>query len=316
MAIYERRSGRIAGFTLVELLVVIAIIAVLIGLLLPAVQKVREAAQRAQCQNNLKQISLACHSYHDVKGYFPLSWNDKFSISISDNVAYLNPLIVLLPFLEQPALYQLLYNQSMKDGKSMGEGVGDGGLNSLDASVVPVLVCPSDGLPSPAIVQIPGSSNTYCGKASYRANTTGLTDIVGGKDGVMPVHSVGKSGPYRILDILDGTSNTILFGEYYNGDDPNWSSWSTVLSPPFFGVPSCPYNAFSHSWLSASTSFNEFTGTVKGGCPLNYKFPQLPPIPSGISQVFDDVLIREHDFGSGHTGGALLGLVWRFLFAC
>src|SRR5919112_3691365 len=95
------------GFTLIELLVVIAIIAVLIGLLLPAVQAAREAARRAQCVNNLKQIGLALHNYHDVHGRFPLG-----SIQVTTpSGAYRQPFLsALLPFLEQRNLYDSCNN--------------------------------------------------------------------------------------------------------------------------------------------------------------------------------------------------------------
>src|ERR1700726_5286345 len=90
-----------SGFSLIEILVVIAIIAVLIGLLLPAVQKVREAAARIQCANNLKQLGLAAHAYHDAHRAFPLANTDY----VSQGPYYSSPFIPLLPYLEQQAIY-------------------------------------------------------------------------------------------------------------------------------------------------------------------------------------------------------------------
>src|SRR5438034_3780890 len=96
------------AFTLIELLVVIAIIAVLIGLLLPAVQKVREAAARSKCQNNLRQLALACHMYHNNEGYFPEGGNCPPKPGNCANNNQGSWLVTILPYIEQEALYKLL----------------------------------------------------------------------------------------------------------------------------------------------------------------------------------------------------------------
>src|SRR5438876_4174234 len=121
--------NRRRGFTLIELLVVMAIIAVLVGLLLPAVQKVREAANRAKCKNNLKQIALALHIYHDTNNFFPQN-SDRF----------VGWAVFLLPYVEQTALHQ----QIDPDKQSMQNGVTNAALLPLFQTRLNVFQCPSD----------------------------------------------------------------------------------------------------------------------------------------------------------------------------
>src|SRR6516165_1503301 len=128
------------GFTLIELLVVIGIIGVLIALLLPAVQKVREAANRAQCLNNLKQIALAAHHHHDAKGRFPPGV--RYAVDMGGRPTGATTLWVeLLPYIEQDSLHR---KWDYYDNRN-----NVGGTNAPSAQVINILVCPSDRLPQP-----------------------------------------------------------------------------------------------------------------------------------------------------------------------
>jgi prepilin-type N-terminal cleavage/methylation domain-containing protein/prepilin-type processing-associated H-X9-DG protein len=298
------------GFTLIELLVVIAIIAVLVGLLLPAVQKVREAANRMKCQNNLKQISLATLNYHDVNEQFP--WN---SVSYSTSAPYLTPnpyascFIALLPYLDQQPL-----SQQFTAVKGDASNAPQGGLGSLAATSLSVLVCPSDsGIPSPAAAQsvMPGYSGNYFGLTSYRGNGGALPygDNNFNTDGVIITYSWTNSmppiptSPITISSITDGTSNTILFGEFSNYD-PNWPQYfSAFASLNISGPIPLPNTASLCSVASIWTSVGAGASglEVSGDYPLNSNLSSQTPDPS---TAFFLVYSRLSTYGSGHTGGA------------
>ena len=191
MSRQNRNGGRI-GFTLIELLVVIAIIAVLIGLLLPAIQKVREAAARSQCENNLKQIGLAAHMYNDTYEMLPYTNFPRGNIPISYGGLTSTVFYLLLPYVEQ----QNLYN------------VGD---TSAEANTMLALLrCPSDasyGPPPPP----PGPNQLIPAYGCYAWNKLAFgTPAVAPSRFFPAVPAQPASIP---ATFTDGTSNTVLFAE-------------------------------------------------------------------------------------------------------
>ena len=239
----SRRSRPRGGFTLIELLVVIAIIAVLIGLLLPAVQKVREAAARAKCSNNLKQLALACHAYHDVAGGLP--YGRKYDIWDTYTWSEL-----VLPYLEQNAVYTgyATLNQTGYTTSYPGPNGPIGNNATQRASrhaTIPAFLCPSDGGP----YQNETSTNEYGFiRGNYRA-CTGSGDMYGnaagagsgpwgvGVFGVRAGQSVDagagtKSQGSTITGITDGSSNTLLLSE---GINPTVSGWGGPIGSNLYG---------------------------------------------------------------------------------
>jgi len=188
------------GFTLVELLVVIAIIGILVALLLPAVQAAREAGRRMSCSNNLKQMSLAVHNYHDTHHGFPYAYQQSLSLHSR-----------ILPFMEQSTIYDLI-------------DTNVGWNNPLNAVVknVPVksFLCPSDVDKLPLTL---GGRNNYYGNMGttilYQAPSTNPSN---GNFGFAPHNGAfSASVSVRFADVLDGTSNTALFAEKNKGDGSN-----------------------------------------------------------------------------------------------
>jgi prepilin-type N-terminal cleavage/methylation domain-containing protein/prepilin-type processing-associated H-X9-DG protein len=278
-----RRTSHPTGFTLLELLVVIAIVAMLLGLLLPAVQKVRAAAARAGCQNNLKQLALAAHHFHEAYGHFPPAYYFRDLHSSSPPLFPVScPWVVALaPYLEQEALARRWFTGEdpyFPDGRQ-----------ALAATVLRPLVCPADYLPSPPqfeeVAPMPGAPNgMYRGLTSYGPNM-GTGRSVG--DGLL----YGNSR-VRLTDVSDGSSTTILFGER-DTFEPLWKYF-------FSTMPSIDFTLWG-AWDSAELPWR--AAMVE----INWRLPgwvaQDPP-PYGSPAWHDLQTKRYLAYGSGHAGGA------------
>jgi prepilin-type N-terminal cleavage/methylation domain-containing protein/prepilin-type processing-associated H-X9-DG protein len=290
------------GFTLIELLVVIAIIAILIGLLLPAVQKVREAAARIQCANNLKQLGLAAHNYHGDNGQFPPGVY-QLSFAAAPKYRGVTLFVYLLPYLEQNNLFR---------GWDMTNPLNNtaGGASARTATVLKVLVCPSDTITQNPIV----SGGLYYALTSYGGNggSRSYDPQDATDDGIFFVIGPGSQtapngSPIRIADVTDGLSNTLLFGERSHFD-PNYDSFVAAFGS---SGPSLEPIEMVGWWASSGGRVAAGDVTLSAFAPLNYRIPQTyanrtslsPPVTNAASfSPYNDLRICA--FGSNHTGGA------------
>ena len=235
-----RRSKRANGFTLIELLVVIAIIAILIALLLPAVQQAREAARRTQCRNNLHQLAIAVHNYHDIANRFPPGhyWQRNFSSGngVDDGTGW-SWCVHIMPQMDQAPLYNQL---DLDEECCLTSPVTQGEIDNarLIAQPLPAIRCPSDTAPEVALTPTQSTPNGQPDSAilmattSYAGNGGSFNSSHYNQNGDQRANGIfmrfrraahPSTTPIckRFRDMVDGTSNTFLFME---------SAWAVSLS--------------------------------------------------------------------------------------
>lgn len=266
------RAARRGGFTLVELLVVIAIIGILIALSLPAVQAAREAARRAQCANNLRQISIAAHLYCETLGHLPPAR----TMVDSGALAFGSTLLILLPYEEQASTL-VLYDPEA--------GILDPRNRGVATTPICVYRCPSMHLPR----KVPDleCSGEYGAPGSY-AISTGTNHTLQSHTGaiVRP-----EEGPVGIKDIVDGTSHTLMFGEFDFGlEGLPWLSCNPPRSTGCGGRCQWAIGVHGGGWTWGAT-LGEFNPTayVKG---KSYAFNFRSDHPGGVNFALVDGSVR------------------------
>lgn len=299
-----RTSKGRTGFTLVELLVVIAIIGILIALLLPAVQAAREAARRSQCTNNLKQIGLALHNYHDTYKIFPPAILNSgrtshwFGLRPGQMALNTTGFVMLLPFVEQKPLFDAYNLSSCSSASNPLSGAPLAGNDTINKHIytqpLDVYTCPSDTTPAPRYSRLPGTPTDYytaneAARSNYLFATAQLTDYSHDYDyyvqiGYSHMGPFGNNGSATFSMIRDGTSQTIAVGEKKQvGKDTPW---------PYFG----PYwGAGVHTCCHGYTEFNNIIFNVNRNYP-GYTSPYAwhwgSYHPSGANFVMCDGSVR------------------------
>lgn len=305
MSVRNRIHG---GFTLIELLVVILIIAIMIGILLPAVQKVREAAARMTCRNNLKQLALASHSYHDDKGAFPPG----VAMPGRDG-RFTSVFVELLPYIEQGPVYQRWDFIHLNNNRT--------GPQPLSGTKISAFLCPSQQL-------IPPSADVGITNYGVNGGLKTFPESIARDEGVFAYSNAPNRAQTRILDIMDGASTTFLIGERLTGDggiDSYLDSRCHFVSPPspplmlsgsmvgWAAYPDAAGNSGAGLLLTAADGLG-YTINI-----TNYYFPPPPdpppPLPPNPPQppvdwnlVKDVIWKRISAYGSRHQGGLNMAL--------
>lgn len=284
------------AFTLIELLVVIAIIAILIALLLPAVQQAREAARRSSCRNNLKQIGLALHNYHDAHRTFPAGGFGVFSYSWW---------VAILPQMEQSTVTNRMVTANYA-GYS-------GGPNKtvLENWAPSILWCPSSPLPQFCIRDGVYATSCYVGIAGASASATSATDPTGQNRCVS--NSVGyacengiliANASVKLRDITDGTTNTIVVGEQSNWginasgqnvDIRGSGEWGTWMGPGAQGRPNKPISGELYPFSANPWARNMTT--------VRYNIDNVTELPGNGGNSRDG---SNNAIQSIHAGGAFV----------
>ncbi|QJW94812.1 DUF1559 domain-containing protein [Frigoriglobus tundricola] len=306
---HRPRRAAHGGFTLIELLVVIAIIAILIGLLLPAVQKVRSAAARLSCSNNMKQMGLALMMYHDSYQKFPYGSNDDGQDASGNKIAYLPWGVMILPYIEQQNLYAR-FNVSLPfNVPPNNTNVADPTQNPA-ANAIKTYQCPAS--PSRGAVYQdtwdgnPNAYGPYSGPASWTVSASdyiGISGLLGSLTGKFyPGASFDHNGvltdnfQVRIGDITDGTSNTWVVGE--QGGAPNvYGSGPKVLASPPYDPTATGLYISGNGWADENNGDQWFGGS---------SFDGTNPVGGGTCMINCSNI---QGFFSFHTGGA------NFLYA-
>jgi prepilin-type N-terminal cleavage/methylation domain-containing protein/prepilin-type processing-associated H-X9-DG protein len=355
------------AFTLIELLVVIAIIAILIGLLLPAVQKVREAANRLQCTNNLKQLALAANTYHDAYKQLPpgaVKYRNYSPAGTNNRVEYdrYTWATLLLPYIEQGNLYnQYVFSYFGPPGsvgvRSSGTftlpDTGDRATGAVASQAIKTFLCPSDpGVPKDGVAidvnhkapaggnatwsptngfqPLPAGDPGYWewGITSYQGNggtasygvlklysTAAISDGQNdARDGTIylwqyfngngPLNGAGSNNIdlryiVRLTDVLDGTSNTFIFGEkaLYDPDFDNFckNSQNFLIDQSFWANPS-GQDTIAGTEFPLNSSFKHLLTLLAGGCNDGENVSGTDPVSCACDA-------RTTNFSSAHIGG-------------